>query len=63
MTNTNITAFRKNLFDFVNQTVTYGEAINVTTKNGNAVLISESEYKSLLETLEDCAPYDPDEAW
>ena len=83
MTNTNITAFRKNVFGFVDQAVTYGEVANVTTKNGNAVIISETDYKSMLETLhlcsipgmedsikaaaaeplEDCTPYDPDEAW
>ena len=40
MTNTNITAFRKNVFGFVDQAVTYGEVVNVTTKNGNAVIIS-----------------------
>ncbi len=83
MTNTNITAFRKNVFGFVDQAVTYGEVVNVTTKNGNAVILSEQEYRSLLETLhltsipgmtesikaaaaepvEDCVPYDPEEAW
>ncbi len=83
MTNTNITAFRKNVFGFVDQAVTYGVVVNVTTKNGNAVIISETDYKSMLETLhlcsipgmedsikaaaaeplEDCTPYDPDEAW
>ena len=51
MTNTNITAFRKNVFGFVDQAVTYGEVVNVTTKNGNAVIISETDYKSMLETL------------
>ncbi len=51
MTNTNITAFRKNVFGFVDQAVTYGEVINVTTKNGNAVLLSEQDYRSLLETV------------
>ena len=51
MTNTNITAFRKNVFGFVDQAVTYGEVINVTTKNGNAVILSEQDYNSMLETL------------
>ena len=41
MTNTNITAFRKNVFGFVDQAVTYGEVVNVTTKNGNAVIIRD----------------------
>ena len=83
MTNTNITAFRKNVFGYVDQAVTYGDVINVSTKNGNAVIISEADYNSMLETLhlcsipgmadsikaaeqeplEDCVPYDPNEAW
>ena len=51
MTNTNITAFRKNVFGFVDHAVTYGEVINVTTKSGNAVIISEQDYNSMMETL------------
>lgn len=51
MTNTNITAFRKNVFGFVDQAVTFGEVVNVSTKNGNAVILSEADYNSLLETL------------
>ena len=83
MTNTNITSFRQNIFDYVDQVITYGETVNVSTKNGNAVLLSEEDYRNMLETLhlcaipgmagsikaaaaeplEDCVPYDPDEAW
>lgn len=55
MTNTNITAFRKNVFDYVEQAVTYGEVVNVSTKNGNAVIISEEDYNSMLETLHLCS--------
>lgn len=51
MTNTNITTFRKNVFGFVDQAVTYGDVINVSTKNGNAVILSEEDYNSMLETL------------
>ena len=51
MTNTNITSFRKNIFSFVDQAVTYGEVINVNTKNGNAVLLSEEDYSGIMETL------------
>ena len=51
MQNTNVTNFRKNIFDFVEQTVKYNEPVNISTKSGNAVLISEDEYNSLVETL------------
>lgn len=55
MTNTNITAFRKNLFGYVEQAVTYGEIVNVSTKNGNAVLMSEDDYRGLMETAHLCS--------
>ncbi|MBQ1546362.1 MAG: type II toxin-antitoxin system Phd/YefM family antitoxin [Clostridia bacterium] len=51
MINTNVTNFRKQLFELVNQTIKYNEPVNIATKNGNAVLISEDEYNSLMETL------------
>jgi len=51
MTNTTITNFRKNVFDFVNSAVQYNDIVNVSTKNGNAVLLSEEEYSGMLETL------------
>ncbi len=51
MTNTNITNFRQNIFDYINQAIEYNDIINVSTKNGNAVILSESDYNSLMETL------------
>lgn len=51
MTNTTITNFRKNVFEYVNQAIQYNDAVNVVTRNGNAVLISEEEYNGMLETL------------
>ena len=51
LTNTNITSVRKYIFSFVDQAVTYGEVINVNTKNGNAVLLSEEDYRNMMETL------------
>ena len=55
MTNTNITNFRKNLFEYVDQAVMFGDVVNVSTKNGNAVILSEADYNSLLETLHLCS--------
>ena len=51
MINTNATNFRKNLFEMIEQTIKFNEPVNISTKSGNAVLISEEEYNSLLETL------------
>ena len=51
MTNINITTLRKNLFDYINQAIEFNDVINVNTKNGNAVILSEEDYNSLMETL------------
>ena len=51
MTNTNITNFRKNIFEMLSQTIRWGEPLNISTKDGNAVLLSEEEYNGLLETV------------
>lgn len=51
MTNTNITNFRNNVFEYINQAVEWGDVINVSTKNGNAVILSEEDYNGLMETL------------
>lgn len=51
MTNTNITNFRKNIYELLKQTIDFNEPVNISTKDGNAVLISESDYNGLMETL------------
>jgi len=51
MLNTNITAFRKNIFALLEQTIRYNEPINISTKDGNAVVLSEEDYRSMIETL------------
>ncbi len=52
MTNTNATALRNNLFSMLSNTIKYNETINVNTKEGNAVIISEEEYNGMMATLE-----------
>lgn len=51
MLNTNITNFRKNIFGMLEQTIKFNEPINISTKDGNAVIISEEDYNGLIETL------------
>jgi len=51
MSNINATNFRANLFEYLDMAVSYGDVINISTKNGNAIVISEDDYKGLLETL------------
>lgn len=52
MTNTNITSFRKNIFSMLEQTIKYNEPLNISTKEGNAVVISEEDYRGIMETLD-----------
>ena len=51
MTNINITNFRKDIYALLEQTINYNEPINISTKNGNAVVLSEEDYNSMIETL------------
>ena len=55
MINTNATNFRKNIFGLLEQTIKYNEPVNISTKDGNAVVISEDDYKGLMETLYICS--------
>ncbi len=51
MTNTNATQFRQNLFEYLNQAIVHNDVIHVSTKNGNAVVLSEEDYSGLMETI------------
>lgn len=78
MTITNISNLRKNLSSYFVDVIEYDDTITVTTKNGNAVIISETEYNSILETtysdskkikegeqedLSSMQTYNPNEKW
>ena len=52
MLNTNITQFRKNVFAMLENTIKYNEPINISTKSGNAILLSDEEYNGIMATLE-----------
>ena len=52
MTNINITNFRNDIYNLLEQTIKYNEPINISTKNGNAVILSEEDYNNLIATLE-----------
>ena len=51
MINTNAANFREDLYNVLKQTILYNEPVNISTNDGNAVLISESDYRGLIETL------------
>lgn len=48
---TNISVLRKNLFSSIENVIEYNDSITVSTKSGNAVIISEAEYNAMLETI------------
>jgi PHD/YefM family antitoxin component YafN of YafNO toxin-antitoxin module len=45
------TNFRKNIYNFLSQTIKFNEPITINTKDGNAVILSEEDYNGLMETL------------
>ena len=51
MTNTNITTFRDNIIPMLEQTIKFNEPLTVSTDIGNAIILSEDYYHSLIETL------------
>ena len=51
MTNKNITNFRKDIYELLDRTIKYNEPLNISTKNGNAIVLSEEDYNNLMETL------------
>ncbi len=55
MSITNATALRKNLFNYLDAVAVNDEKIIVTTKNGNAVIVSEEYLRSLEETCYLCS--------
>lgn len=46
-----ITNFRKNIYNILDRTIKFNEPININTKDGNAVILSEEDYNGLIETL------------
>jgi len=47
----NATSARQNFFDILDNTIQYNQPVRITTKRGNAVLISEDDYTGFLETM------------
>lgn len=51
MQNINITSARFELFKLASSCIKYSNVININTKDGNVIMLSEEDYNSLLETL------------
>ena len=52
VTTLTVTQARQNLFDLLKKSVKGHVPIKITSKTGDAVLISEEDYEGLIETLE-----------
>lgn len=51
MTTIHISNFRKNLVNAFECVIDFDEPITITTNKGNIVIVSESSYNSMLESL------------
>ena len=51
MINVNITNVRQELYKYANSCLKYNDVINISTKEGNVVMISRDVYDDLLESI------------
>ena len=51
MMNTNITNVRAELYKLASSCIKYNNVININTKEGNVIMMSEEDYNSLMESL------------
>ena len=51
MMNTNITNARAELYKLASSCIKYNSVININTKEGNVIMMSEEDYNSLMESL------------
>ena len=51
MINLNISNARDELYKLASSCIKYNDVVNISTKEGNVILLSEDEYNSLIESL------------
>ena len=51
MTTMTATKLRSNIFEVLNNTAKYNDMVNVTTKEGSVVIMSEADYRGLMEMV------------
>ena len=51
MQTTSIASFQKNISALLAQTIKYNEPLNVCTEDGNVVVLSDEDYRSMVETV------------
>lgn len=51
MTTTSVTHARENLYSLISSVVNNDDTVLITSKHGNAILVSETVYNFLMETI------------
>ena len=51
MTSMNISNARTEIYKIAASCIKYNDVVNISTKDGNVIMISEKEYNNLLESL------------
>ena len=51
MINLNISNARDELYKLASSCIKYNDIVNISTKEGNVILLSEDDYHSLIESL------------
>ena len=51
MLNINISNARSDLYKIASSCIKYNDVVNISTKDGNVILLSEDDYNSLIESL------------
>ncbi len=51
MVNLNISNARTDLYKLASSCIKYNDVINISTKDGNVIMLSEDDYISLIESL------------
>ena len=51
MLNINISNARSDLYKIASSCIKYNDVVNISTKEGNVILLSEDDYNSLIESL------------
>ena len=51
MINLNISNARQELYKLASSCIKYNDIVNISTKEGNVIMLSEDDYNSLIESL------------
>lgn len=51
MVNINISNARDELYKLASSCIKYNDVVNISTKEGNVILLSQDDYNSLIESL------------